>query len=455
MAVILVVDDHPGDRDFLAALLGYSGHTVLEAGDGATALLITRERHPALIITDLLMPVMDGYELVRELRGDPRLAVTKVIFYTADYLRDEVERVAAALGVRHVVSKPADPPALLAMAEEMLKDAETDLISPVPEAAHTDYLRVLSGKLADRVRELEAAQAVQAQTQREEPQAELPAQRAADRFRGLLDAAPDAMVCADSAGNIVLVNAQTERLFGYQPHELAGQPVEILVPDAIKAGHRAHRARYVADPRPRQMGDRLELSARRRDGSTFPCEISLSAIDTGADILIMAAVRDVRERLELLAERERLKSQAERDRLERQLHQSQRLESLGQLAGGVAHDFNNLLAVISNYAAFVAEEIDGQVPRQDWQAVPGARRPRPDRAGPGQPGRQRPRRDAGRRGPHRRHRHRQRRQGPPRQPRRAATGPVRQPAGQRHRHRDAAGRHRPGLRTVLYYQAKG
>ncbi len=194
-------------------------------------------------------------------------------------------------------------------------------------------------------------------------------QAADPRFAGLLEAAPDAMVCVDAGGRIVLVNAQAERLFGYGREELAGQRVEVLVPDGVRAVHPGHRAGYAADPRPRPMGAGMELAGRRRDGSTFPAEISLAAMDTGDGLLVTAAVRDVTERLAFQADRERLRALEERGRLESQLLQSQRLESLGQLAGGVAHDFNNLLGAILNYSAFVAEEVAREAGQPRWQAV--------------------------------------------------------------------------------------
>jgi PAS domain S-box-containing protein len=174
----------------------------------------------------------------------------------------------------------------------------------------------------------------------------------------MLELAPDAIVGIGRDGLIVLVNAQVDALFGYAREDLLGQSVEVLVPERFRDAHRFHRVGYFADPRTRPMGAELELFGRRRDGSEFPAEISLSSIETEDGTLAIAAIRDVSERVAADRERERLKTEAERERLQNQLHQAQRLESLGQLAGGIAHDFNNLLAVIINYAAFIANDLD-------------------------------------------------------------------------------------------------
>jgi PAS domain S-box-containing protein len=118
----------------------------------------------------------------------------------------------------------------------------------------------------------------------------------ADALRGLVEAVPDALVVVDDRGRIVLVNSQTEQLFGYRRDELLGGPVELLVPERVRERHVADRAAYVAAPHVRPMGRGLELYGRRRDGHEVPVEISLSPLRAEMGLLVVATVRDVSER---------------------------------------------------------------------------------------------------------------------------------------------------------------
>src|SRR5438445_3605350 len=117
-----------------------------------------------------------------------------------------------------------------------------------------------------------------------------------ERFRALLDSAPDAAVIVDGFGCITLINEQTERLFGFPREELIGRSVEVLLPDQLQAIHVAHRNGYLADPKTRSMGAGLELAGRRKDGTEFPIDISLSATTTDGSLLAMAYIRDITER---------------------------------------------------------------------------------------------------------------------------------------------------------------
>jgi PAS domain S-box-containing protein len=120
--------------------------------------------------------------------------------------------------------------------------------------------------------------------------------RVEEKFRALLEAAPDAMIIVGRNGRIDLVNAQAERLFGYRREELLGKPVDLLVPERFRARHPAHRAEYIDDPKVRPMGAGLDLFGLHRDGSEFPVEISLSPLETDEGTFVLSAIRDITER---------------------------------------------------------------------------------------------------------------------------------------------------------------
>src|SRR5579864_3445494 len=275
---VLLVEDDESIRLLARLALEARGYAVLAAANGDQALAMARRHLGAIqvLLTDIEVPGMRGPDLAARV-ASLRPAI-KVLFMSgavdaATARRENLPAGAALLG------KPFSVEALARTVRELLASA-----GGTGDAEALDVLR--------QSRMLDA------------------------RFRGLLESAPDAMVIVNRQGTIELVNGQAEELFGYSRAELLGQAVEMLVPERFRGAHPQHRHHFFADPRVRGMGTGMELYGRRKDGSEFPVEISLSPLETEDGILVSSAIRDITERHRLeelrrrsLQEASRLKSE--------------------------------------------------------------------------------------------------------------------------------------------------
>ncbi len=508
MALILIVDDDVQTRLLYVSLLSPFGHQVIEAGDGKGGLEQARLRIPDLIISDILMPTMNGYQFVSSLRDFPALQNIPVIFHSASFLDHETRSLGASCGVSLVIPKPCEPEKALAIVHQAL-GIEVGVPTPLQEAQdigeaipilvdayyqkgkaldavsarlaalvelgldlarpcdvpallrkaggaaqeivcanyaavgileedgiHLDSFSIMGmdsatiekiGKptfsgaifrslvaerkpqrvfsphgetdtlglpayhppvrsflgvplqvgdrlygwiyVAQKLCGLEFSEEDErvlmtlagqtglayentvsvAAIQKHAAKLEAEVQernRAENRFRMLIETVPLGIVIANKQGLIAEMNPQALRMFGYGREELLGESVDILLPERLRTSHERHRSSYAKDPHARPMGVGMELFARRKDGTEFPVEISLSPLETKEGVLISSIIVDT----------------SERKKMEKQIRLSQRMEAIGELAGGVAHDFNNLLAIILGCADIVLDSLPPEHP---------------------------------------------------------------------------------------------
>jgi protein-histidine pros-kinase len=273
---VLLVEDDESIRLLARLALETRGYAVLAAADGEQALAMGRHHlgDIRLLLTDIEVPGLRGPDLatrIASLRPSIRVLFMSGAVDGATARRENLPAGAALLGkpfsveeLARKVSELLEGPAGTAAREAGTSPHPGGTAGTASVAGTLDVLR--QSRMLD------------------------------SRFRGLLEAAPDAMVMVNVDGRIVLVNTQAERLFGAGRSELLGAAVEELVPEGFRGRHPGFRTAYFTDPRPRPMGRGLELFARRLDGSTFPAEISLSPLATEDGIFATAAIRDISDR---------------------------------------------------------------------------------------------------------------------------------------------------------------
>lgn len=336
MSYVLVVDDKEENRYYLQALLTGHGYRVTVARHGAEALVLARQSAPTLVISDLLMPVMDGYTLLRHWKSDPALKALPFIVYTATYTEAEDEKLALDLGADAFILKPAEPDVFLQRMQEVLARPANQGPAAASEsrANEADVLRhyseTLIRKLEEKSLQLSEANALLEQDIVRREKAEAALRESEERFRLLAKATSDAVWDWDIRTGLSWWGDGFAQLFGHRLNDTQlnhNSWVELVHPDdrdRVLAGLDA----AIRDSDSWHASYRL----RRADGSWALVEDKglLIRDADGVAIRMVGGLTDV----------------SERAALEDRLRNAQRLEAVGQLTGGIAHDFNNLLTIV-------------------------------------------------------------------------------------------------------------
>ena len=328
---ILVVEDSPTQAEYLKNVLEQSGFRVSVAGDGKKALETINKHKPTIVVSDIIMPEMDGYELCGQIKSDKRLKNIPVILLTS--LSDPADIIRGLLcGADNFVVKPYDEKYLLARIEYILanrklrEDTRTqlgveiyfagqrhsitsdrlqilDLLFSTYETAVqknqelakvSSELRKLNEELEERVKERTAALSAEIeQRKRAEEKVALSERRLAEA----LEISEAAVITTDEAQCIIALDSQAEKIFGYSSAELIGKPLDVLIPQRFVEAHRQHVVRFGRSSESyRRTHNRPEITGRRKDGTEFPAEAAISKLTQDGATTFTVVLRDITRR---------------------------------------------------------------------------------------------------------------------------------------------------------------
>ncbi len=326
MLKILLVDDSNKNLYFLESLLKGSGYEVATAVNGQQALEKLNSDTFDLIISDILMPVMDGFELCRRVKTNERLKSIPFVFYTATYTDKKDKELALSLGASKFLIKPQEPEVFLKIIRDILKEAEDGTLKPEPVRLEDEgkifklYNERLIRKLEQKMLDLE-----------NEKKARKKVEKEAKLLAHAVKSISESICITDMQGKIIFVNESFLNTYGYFKDEVISQPITL-----IYSGNNFKELFEEIFDRTKKGGWKGELYQKKKDGTDFPVLLSTSLIydDNNEEFAMIFVSTDISEIRDL----------------EEQFRQAQKMEAIGRLAGGVAHDFNNLLTVINGYS---------------------------------------------------------------------------------------------------------
>lgn len=345
---VLNVDDREDNRYMVEVLLKGNGYEVQAATNGSEALALLQSSAFDLIISDILMPVMDGFQLCRTVKADERLRSIPFIIYTATYTGPQDEAFAMKIGADRFIQKPCEPDVFMEAVRSVLTSDKAAISPPESPAPEKEVLKLYSERL---VRKLEQKMLQLEKEAQARQNAEEIIRQSEKKYRSLYNSIRDAIVVADTKRIILDCNPAFVDLFGYSLAEIAGKKTVIIYENE-------EEFEKLSTALKDQDNDATHLHSlhfKKKNGLVFPGEVNVFFLrsDEGEINGFIGLIRDITERTQ---------SEKIQKDLESQLHQAQKMESVGRLAGGVAHDYNNMLSVILGYSEMILQKLDSADP---------------------------------------------------------------------------------------------